>query len=109
MSKAGTLSALQAGVRTGSAPTPAALLQASKLGVGGVPGVGSDAAAAEAGRRESLRLAVTRGHLEDSLATAALLGSRDEFACVLKSYAGHLAKNASLGDARYDRVVHEGL
>lgn len=86
-------------------PTPSALLQASKLGVGSTTGssAAAVAAAAAAGRRESLRLGVTRSHLEDSLATAALLGSPDEFADVLKSYAGHLAKNASLSDERYPR------
>lgn len=106
-SKTGILSALQAGVRTGSAPTPAALLQASRVGTvapGSRIGSSGEASGGRRGaaglRRESLRAAITRGHLEDSLATAALLGSPEEFEDILRAYTGHLAKNASSGDGR---------
>ncbi|CAM9855555.1 unnamed protein product, partial [Scytosiphon promiscuus] len=50
--------------------------------------------------RESLQSAVTRGHLEDSLSTAVLLGSAEEFQDVLRAYAGHLAKSAGFGHGR---------
>lgn len=118
------LSALQAGVRAGSSPTPSVLLQASKAGTRpaaadseGAPEMGSGAAAATAAMaggaaRESLQSAVTRGHLEDSLSTAVLLGSADEFLDVLKAYAGHLAKSAAFGHGRCahfsDRLVFWG-
>lgn len=110
------LSALQAGVRAGSSPSPSALLQASKAGTRPVAGAvsaaggegaaamgrGAVSAAAMAGgaARESLQSAVTRGHLEDSLSTAVLLGSADEFLDVLRAYAGHLAKSAGFGHGR---------
>lgn len=96
------LSALQTGVRTGSSPTPAALLQASRAGAQS-PALSAGSAVAAAGRgakRESLQSAVTRSHLEDSLGAAVLLGSAEEFMDVLKAYAGHLAKNAAFGDGR---------
>ncbi len=104
--RAGVLSALQTGVRAGSSPTPSALLQASKAGArpaaaaaaeaGAGAGAGAGALAGGAAR-ESLQSAVTRGHLEDSLSTAVLLGSADEFLDVLRAYAGHLAKSKSAG------------
>eukprot|EP00903_Cladosiphon_okamuranus_P014287 g13270.t1 len=100
------LSALQAGVRAGSSPTPSVLLQASKAGTrpgaaaaGGGGGEGA-AVIASVGARESLQSAVTRGHLEDSLSTSVLLGSADEFQDVLRAYAGHLAKSAGFGHGR---------
>lgn len=114
-SKNGVLAALQARVRSGSAPTPAALLQASRVGSGvpagriGSGGAASGARAAAAAmaamtppglQRDSLRTAVTRGHLEDSLGTAVLLGSPVEFEDVLKAYVGFLAKNAASSDGR---------
>lgn len=71
-------------------------------GIGGEnsPAAATVAAGGGEGGQESLRAAVTRGHLEDSLSTAVLLGSRDEFVDVLRSYAGHLTKNAALGHGR---------
>lgn len=115
--RGGVLSSLQTGVRVGSSPTPAALLQASRAGArpsvpagapagggggviaGGVGGGGGGGG----GATESLQSAVTRGHLEDALSTAVLLGSAEEFVDVLKAYAGHLAKNAGFGDGRFAR------
>ena len=100
------LSALQAGVRAGSSPTPSVLLQASKAGTrpsaaAGGQGAGTAAAMASGAARESLQSAVTRAHLEDSLSTAVLLGSADEFEDVLRAYAGHLAKSAGFGHGRF--------
>lgn len=43
------------------------------------------------------------------MATAVLLGSgSEEFVDVLRSYAGHLAKNAGFGDGRFVLVVAGG-
>lgn len=58
-------------------------------------------AASGAATRESLQSAVTRGHLEESLGNAVLLGSAKEFVDILKAYAGHLAKTAGFGDGRF--------
>eukprot|EP00752_Nemacystus_decipiens_P011990 g10630.t1 len=112
-SRGRVLSALQAGVRAGSSPTPSVLLQASKAGTrpaaaaaaaaasGAVASSAVTAAAMASGAaRESLQSAVTRAHLEDSLSTAVLLGSADEFLDVLRAYAGHLAKSAGFGHGR---------
>lgn len=103
-SNRGVLSALQTGVRVGSSPTPAALLQASRAGTRAVGSASAGAAAiaaSGAATRESLQSAVTRGHLEESLGNAVLLGSSKEFVDILKAYAGHLAKTAGFGDGRF--------
>lgn len=106
-SNRGVLSALQTGVRVGSSPTPAALLQASRAGTRTVGSANAGTAAAAAiaasgaATRESLQSAVTRGHLEESLGNAVLLGSAKEFFDILKAYAGHLAKTAGFGDGRF--------
>ncbi|CAN0141441.1 unnamed protein product [Ectocarpus fasciculatus] len=94
--RGGVLSALQRGVRSGAAPSPGAILQASKAGkrpAAAMAGAGAPA-------RESLQSAVTRGHLEESLSAAVLLGSAEEFEDVLRAYAGHLAKSAGYGEGR---------